>query len=43
MIMFNLQIVFSVGIVLVSIGRRNLGSLSADVEDFSRGYSCRLN
>ena len=37
MIMVNLQIVFSVGIVLVSIGRRNLGGLSTDVEDFSRG------
>lgn len=37
MIMVNLQIVFSVGIVLVSIGRRNLGGLSTDVEDVSRG------
>lgn len=43
MIMVNLQIVFSIGIVLVSVGRRNLGGLSTDVEDFSRGYSCRLN
>ena len=38
MIMVNLQIVFSVGIVLVSVGRRILGGLSiTDVEDFSRG------
>ena len=37
MIMVNLQIVFSVGIVLVSIGRRNLGGLSTDVGDVSRG------
>ena len=37
MIMVNLQIVFSVGIVLVSSGRRNLGGLSTDVVYFSRG------
>ena len=42
MIMGNLQIVFSIGIVLVSIGSRNLGGLSTNVEDFSRDYS-RLN
>ena len=35
MIVVNLQIVFSIGIVLVSVGRRNLGGLSTDVEDFS--------
>lgn len=39
MIMVNLQIVFSIGIVLVCIGRRNLGGLSINVEDFSRAYS----
>jgi len=39
MIMVNLQIVFSIGIVLVIIGRRNLGGLSTNVEDFSRAYS----
>ena len=43
MIMVNLQTVFAIGVVLVSIGRRNLGGLSTDVENFSRGYSCRLN
>ena len=38
MIMVNLQIVFSMGVVLVSVGRRILGGLSiTDVEDFSRG------
>ena len=38
MIMVNLQIVFSIGVVLVSVGRRILGGLSiTDVEDFSRG------
>ena len=40
MIMVNLQIVFSIGVVLVSVGRRILGSLSiTDVEDFSRGVT----
>lgn len=45
MIVVNLQIVFSIGIVLVSIGSLlvSTGGLSTDVEDFSRGYSCRLN
>ena len=38
MIMVNLQIVFSIGVVLVSVGRRILGGLSiTDVEDFSIG------
>lgn len=43
MIMVNLQIIYSKGIVFVSIGRRNLGGLSTNVEDVSRGYNCRLN
>ena len=38
--MVNLQIVFySIGFVLVSVGRRILRGLSTDVEDFSRSYA----
>ena len=35
--MVNFQIVYSLDIVLVSVGRRNLGGLSNDEEDLSRG------
>ena len=35
--MVNFQIVKLVDVILVSVGRRNLGGLSNDGEDLSRG------